>query len=180
MDGGTFTWVASPSAALETDIPNWRALTGQTREELLGDGWLSALHPDDRPRVEVEWEAALADHRASSVTYRVGTTEGEWRHFAIHGVPVVGDAGEVLRFAGMGQDVTDRELDRELLQAVLAKHGRRTPGHGERGRRLAYSACRRRPPAPPATGRTRSATLRWPMSSPPAIATTTSRCSRCG
>lgn len=121
MDGGTFTWIASPDGALETDIPSWRDLTGQAAEELLGDGWLTALHPEDRPRVAAEWQEALRAKRPYAVTYRIGTRDGDWRHFAVHGVPVVDDHDVVLRFVGMGQDVTDRELDRELLQEVVER-----------------------------------------------------------
>ena len=44
-----------------TDSPSWRAYTGQTETEWLGYGWLDAIHPDDRARVEAEIQRSIRD-----------------------------------------------------------------------------------------------------------------------
>jgi PAS domain S-box-containing protein len=58
-------WVTTPAGKIAEDSPEWRAITGQTADEFLGSGWLDALHPEDRERVEREWLDCL--HQGSGV-----------------------------------------------------------------------------------------------------------------
>ncbi|HSA81846.1 MAG TPA: PAS domain S-box protein, partial [Geminicoccaceae bacterium] len=51
-------WTTSPDG-LVTDMPQWRAITGQTIEEVRGWGWLEALHPDDRARTAELWRRCV-------------------------------------------------------------------------------------------------------------------------
>ena len=51
----------------------WRDLTGTTLEDNLGEGWLSAVHPDDRAGVLV----AFSSNGASPADYRVTTRDGQ-------------------------------------------------------------------------------------------------------
>jgi PAS domain S-box-containing protein len=48
------------------DMPEWRALTGQTVDEVRGWGWLNALHPDDRDRSQIAWQTAVDTESISS------------------------------------------------------------------------------------------------------------------
>ncbi|HYY17240.1 MAG TPA: PAS domain-containing protein, partial [Streptosporangiaceae bacterium] len=59
-------WVADAGGDIIEDCPEWRFVTGQTSEQYLGRGWLDAIHPEDRDRVErdgkiVEWVGASTD-----------------------------------------------------------------------------------------------------------------------
>jgi PAS domain S-box-containing protein len=54
----------------------WCELTGLSFDAALGDGWSSALHPDDRDRVAAEWEAASAQERDSVIEYRFVRPDG--------------------------------------------------------------------------------------------------------
>ena len=50
---------------------------GRTDEEVLGYGWLNAVHVEDRARVREEWHQAVAESRTCSVRYRMVSTSGE-------------------------------------------------------------------------------------------------------
>src|SRR5690348_10506834 len=39
---------ASSGGMVEEDVLEWRTYTGQTFEEMRGQGWTNALHPDER------------------------------------------------------------------------------------------------------------------------------------
>ncbi len=54
------TWSCPPSGLHVEPQPEWMAFTGQSAEEMLGDGWTKAVHPDDRARAASEWREALA------------------------------------------------------------------------------------------------------------------------
>ena len=86
----------------------WCELTGLTPEEALGDGWIAALHPDDRERVLGEWAAASAAGEDSVVEYRFlrpdGTTRWIEGFAATHRAP----DGRVAGWVGTCLDLTDR------------------------------------------------------------------------
>lgn len=50
----------------------WVELTGISPEEAMGNGWINAVHPDDRDRVFKEWESSIKQDRDFSLEYRVG------------------------------------------------------------------------------------------------------------
>src|SRR5690606_14750840 len=45
-------------------------LSGLSYEEALGNGWMQALHPDDRERVAANWAEAVRLGESSSAEYR--------------------------------------------------------------------------------------------------------------
>ena len=53
--GAQVVWVTTPTGEIAEDSPEWRWITGQSLEEYLGSGWLDAVHPEDRERVERDW-----------------------------------------------------------------------------------------------------------------------------
>ena len=53
-------WVTTPEGSLVTDLPRWRETSRQSEQEVLGDGWLEAIHPDDRERTAATWQRAVA------------------------------------------------------------------------------------------------------------------------
>ena len=46
----------------------WCELAGLSYSEAIGDGWSSALHPDDRERIAAEWAVASDEGRDSVVS----------------------------------------------------------------------------------------------------------------
>src|SRR6185436_17721225 len=48
----------------------WTRIAGLTFEQAKGDGWLNAIHPDDRARVVTEWERTVAERRSLRSEYR--------------------------------------------------------------------------------------------------------------
>lgn len=118
-----FLWFCSADGRLVGDMPAWRAVTGQTREQLLGYGWLDGVHPDDRARVIASWKDAVARRAAFSSTYRLVGNDGT-RWLDVRGAPVLGEDDAVREWVGTAVDVTDREERREVeagLRASLAR-----------------------------------------------------------
>ena len=52
-------WQAGVDGDVVEDIPMWRGYTGQTLQEILGKGWLDAIHPADRQRTAEVWDHAV-------------------------------------------------------------------------------------------------------------------------
>jgi two-component system, sensor histidine kinase and response regulator len=81
-------WTTDANGQVVDDLPSWRAYSGQTRDEVLGSGWLSAVHPDDRVRTARVWSDAVARRILYETEYRIRRSDGVYRLFLVRGVPL--------------------------------------------------------------------------------------------
>jgi PAS domain S-box-containing protein len=95
------------------DSPEWRWITGQTVEEYLGNGWLDAIHPEDRERVERDWRECVRTGRSSTSGYRIRTKAGSYRHYDVRAVPIERD-GKIAEWVGASTDVTSQREAEEM------------------------------------------------------------------
>ncbi|MFF4253968.1 SpoIIE family protein phosphatase [Streptomyces sp. NPDC001663] len=86
------------------------------------DGWLSCVHPDDRPAVEVEAKRALDTHQLSALEYRVVGEDGRisWMEERWRGE--YDTAGNLTRMTGTVVDITARRSQHEWLAGLLELH----------------------------------------------------------
>lgn len=98
----------------------WERLTGQSGEQQLGLGWLEMVHPEDRERVEAEWEASMEQGRRFDAEYRVRASDGTWRHLSARCFPVF-EHNRVREWIGTMSDVTDRKQVEEDLRRAKAE-----------------------------------------------------------
>jgi PAS domain S-box-containing protein len=113
-------WSADADGAMAGDGPTWRAYTGQAEAEVGGRGWLDAVHPEDRARAAVAWDAAVRDRAVFDTELRLRSCHGEYRHFACRGVPILNPDGAVREWVGTCTDVTDRKREATLREAKEA------------------------------------------------------------
>lgn len=97
-------WVATPAGERLEDSPRLREITGQTLDQYRGFGWMDAIHPMDRPRVERRWRTAVAGQKRYETQYRQRTRAGKYRWFAAYGVPVI-ENGAVAEWIGTITDI---------------------------------------------------------------------------
>lgn len=105
--------VVRPSSA-------WQEITGQTDDEMRGRGWLDAVHPSHRARVEEKWNTAVARGAMYEDTYLLRQVDGSYRWFADKTVPVVGENGAIEEWIGTAIDVHEQHVASEGL-AFLAR-----------------------------------------------------------
>ena len=82
------------------------------------------MHPDDLARVQLAYATAQRDKREFAAEYRILLPNGTVKHMHTVGHPVLGDAGEVLEFAGTGIEVTEQVEARLKLEAALEENQR--------------------------------------------------------
>jgi PAS domain S-box-containing protein len=98
------------------DMPFWRELTGQDEEQVRGEGWSAAIHPDDRERVLRTWWAAFEARSVYECEYRLRLRDGTWRWFAARGVPVTEADGSIREWVGVFDDVHERRSAEAALR----------------------------------------------------------------
>jgi PAS domain S-box-containing protein len=111
--GAQVVWVTSPTGEIAEDSPEWRWITGQTTEEYLGNGWLDAIHPEDRDRVERAWRECVRTGKVFDSRYRVRTRGGAYRHYDVRAVPIE-RAGKIIEWVGASTDVTGQREAEEM------------------------------------------------------------------
>ena len=103
------TW-SCPSSGLHVEPqPEWMAFTGQTAEEMLGDGWNRAVHPEDRAAASSEWREAVARGEPYAGEMRVRRHDGEWRWMSVTAAPIRDAGGEIAEWFGMCIDITEQK-----------------------------------------------------------------------
>lgn len=89
------------------DAPAWRELTGQAPGDERGEGWLDAVHPEDRDDCAAAWAAAVAATGTFEASLRLDGEAGP-RELELRAVPVVGEHGAASEWIGTATDVTAR------------------------------------------------------------------------
>ncbi len=111
--GAQVVWVTTPTGQIAEDSPEWRWITGQSLDEYLGNGWLDAIHPEDRERVEREWRECVRAGKVFDSRYRVRTKTGSYRHYDVRAVPIERD-GKIIEWVGASTDVTGQREAEEM------------------------------------------------------------------
>lgn len=119
-------WTTDAQGNVIEDLPTWRAFTGQSEEEIKGQGWITALHPDDRAPTAAVWQHAVRSRSNYATEYRVRRHDGEYCHFMVRGVPILNTDGSIREWVGTCTNITEwkqaqEELfnSRQMLQLVL-------------------------------------------------------------
>ncbi|HYI00310.1 PAS domain-containing protein, partial [Hyalangium sp.] len=124
-------WDMPPEGEFTADQPGWRAFTGQAREQLLGWGWLEAVHPEDREAIEREWRQSVAERTPFQGEVRLRRHDGEYRHMQVRAVPVLELDGAVREWVGIHRDITrQREDEAERARLLLREQHHRAQLQG--------------------------------------------------
>jgi PAS domain S-box-containing protein len=111
-------WDTPPEGEFDADQPGWRAFTGQTRDQLLGWGWLEAVHPEDREELARGWRQSVAGTEPFQGEVRLRRHDGVYRHMQMRAVPVLELEGTVREWVGIYRDIT-RQREDEVERARL-------------------------------------------------------------
>lgn len=105
--------------------PQWTAYTGQSLEDSLGWGWLSAVHPDDRAEARAAW--AQAETEGFEVKFRLQSAQdGKWRWFQTRATPVPGARGRIVEWLGTSTDVDELHGLQEHQRVLVGELQHRT------------------------------------------------------
>lgn len=116
----SLVWVTGADG-YASDMPTWRAITGQTVEECRGWGWLDALHPGDRLRVSMAWRRSVEGVEPYDIEYRVRRTDGSFHWYNARGVPVRNGDGSVREWIGVCIDIEGRKVAEERQTLLMAE-----------------------------------------------------------
>jgi PAS domain S-box-containing protein len=109
-------WTFTAEGMGEDTLAFWQRITGQSREELEHGGWVDAVHPADRARIQTVWNKALEQKVAFETDYRILNSDNAYQHFEVSGVPVLNSDGSFRIWIGTMSDITERVRSQEALR----------------------------------------------------------------
>ena len=112
-------WSGQPDGRCDFLGQQWQEYTGEAPDDLLGFRWLDRVHPDDQPALLAAWEATCPSDGLHA-ELRLCRHDGHYRWFDVRALPLLDDAGRVLRWFGTGTDVTESRMLRDALHRANA------------------------------------------------------------
>jgi PAS domain S-box-containing protein len=101
-------WTARPDTTLDFLNHTCVDFTGRPLAQLLNEGWLDCVHPEDLDRCRQTYEPAFEARQPFLMEYRVRHADGSYRWLLATGVPKYDADGSFAGYIGCDVDVTER------------------------------------------------------------------------
>ena len=112
----TLVWTAGPEGDIEYVNKRVLEYLGSTLDEIIGNGWVEKVHPDDVAFKTTTWLENLESRTAHEAVCRFRGADGQYRWFAVSGAPLKAGDGRVLRWYGVMIDIDDRRKAEEAIR----------------------------------------------------------------
>lgn len=122
-------WFTRPDGYHEYFNQRWYNLTGMTSDQCRGEGWKTAVHPDDLGLVRSRWRQALEAEELYEAEYRLRRADGTYCWMLSRALADRDTQGNIIRWFG-----TSTNIDAQ-------KHAEAALSHLEEQHRLALEAA---------------------------------------
>lgn len=110
-------WTATATGYLDYTSKRTVQHCGLEAGTSLGDGWLEAVHPDDRAAALERWRQAVHSGEAFESEFRLRRADGEYRWYLARALAQRAADGRVLRWFGTNTDITEQKEAAQALRA---------------------------------------------------------------
>ena len=105
-----------PDGSVDFISQSWLDYTGFSRDEGMGWGWESAIHPEDLDRVVANWRAAVAAEVPVEHELRCRRADGTYHWFLYRGLPFRDDGRRVIKWYGTLTNIDALKKTEHALQ----------------------------------------------------------------
>lgn len=110
-------WVADPRGTITYGNRRWREFTGYTPDSTAESGWISLVHPEDRPKALANWRKLVTTGVSSQGEYRFRrASDGEYRWHLIQSLQLKDANSAVLRHVGIAVDIHAQKINEIALR----------------------------------------------------------------
>ncbi|HZL11527.1 MAG TPA: PAS domain S-box protein [Prolixibacteraceae bacterium] len=100
----------------------WSEISRLSFGEALNDGWLNAVHPDDRPLLVANWEKAVKNRTGSHSEYRFLRPDKSIAWVTGESIPQIDLNGDIVGYIGTINDITERKHSENALKESEEKY----------------------------------------------------------
>jgi len=101
----------------------WLAFTGRRQGDLLGDQWISDIHPYDRGRCREAWRKSLELSEKFELEYRMRRFDGKFCCVSSTGIPQFSTEGHLQYFVHTVLDISARKAAENALRHSELRRG---------------------------------------------------------
>lgn len=94
----------------------WCEISGLSCEEALGDGWLKAVHPEDREKLIAGWKKDIKSQKTSYAEYRFLRPDGSIAYVIGQATPEKDIENKIIGYTGTIVDITELRLAEMALK----------------------------------------------------------------
>jgi PAS domain S-box-containing protein len=109
-------WRADSHGRLEYVNKRTEDYTGLRLDDLIANGWLHLVHPDDSASTIEAWRDSLDSGRPYDCVLRLRSTDNTYRWFQCKGTPMRDAHGDIVNWYGLSTDIHERQLVQEALR----------------------------------------------------------------
>ncbi|MGA3286088.1 MAG: PAS domain S-box protein, partial [Bacteroidota bacterium] len=119
----------SPVGIFQTDAkgstiyvnPRWCQISGLSKEEAMGSGWLSAVHSEDKKKLSNGWKKATQAHDSSIADYRFVHKDGTITWVIGQAIPERNSKNKIVGYVGTITDINEHKRAEEELSALTIR-----------------------------------------------------------
>ncbi len=101
--------------------PKWCTISGITHDEAIGYGWLNAVHPEDKMKIEAKWGNSVENSNDSYAQYRFLHSDGSIRWVLGQAVPEFDNENQITGYIGTITDITNIKLFEQEINRLKEK-----------------------------------------------------------
>ena len=109
-------WVTEPDGQCSFVSKSWYEFTGQEIGAGLGNGWIAALHPDDRESVHRVFASANSRREPFRLEFRLTRHDGVACWALVAAAPRLASDGQFLGFIGSVLDIAERKQAEDAIR----------------------------------------------------------------
>jgi PAS domain S-box-containing protein len=109
-------WRTDSHGRLEYVNKRTEDYTGLRLDDLIANGWLHLVHPDDYASTIEAWRDSLDSGKPYDCVLRLRSIDNTYRWFQCKGTPMRGANGEIVNWYGLSTDIHERQLAQEALR----------------------------------------------------------------
>lgn len=102
--------------------PMWCRISGLPEAEALGEGWLAAVHPDDRESLSKGWQETVLLQKPSLADYRFIRLDGTVAWVMGQATPEMNSENQIVGYVGTITDISERKRAEQELHESEAQY----------------------------------------------------------
>ena len=111
-----YVGTALPDGSVDFISQSWLNYTGLSKEQGMGWGWESAIHPEDSDRVLGNWRTALAAGTPVEHEVRFRRADGSYQWFLNRCLPLRNDEGNIIKWYATNTNIDELKQTECALQ----------------------------------------------------------------